>query len=869
MKKLPILLTPLVFSCYAIASTPAMVSSQDAATPNKPTTTKAHTAEKSSKNKPAKEDVIVVSSSVATQISAPFVIDAEKIKQGTIGDGNVTDLLKTSPAVQLSNSGNSGEKQGEIKPSDISIHGSVSYQNSYMLDGVNFNNDLDPADSGLGITATKVDSDEQGVYIDSRLISEVKLYDNNIPVEYGGFTGGVVDVVGRQWSHQNAGSLYYGKTHSSWNKTHVDPRIDFDSSHNDVSRPNRYQPKYSKQNYGGWLEFGLSDNVGVIISGSRRESDISSVSYIGDSVVLDANGDTAVKKLRGGMRDQTRTADSLSTKFTWEITPNTTSNFSVNYSKYNNYSFAATVANSGYDTAHKGLNTIWQLQHNFDAAKWEMTASYQRLEDVRTNDQNYFITFKSFEMVEENGETIIDWGKDIEFNSGGSGDLKTQQNNVSFKNKLTFNPIMWGMVQHAPTLGFEIAQIKARYIRDNNFFRYSYNGFHDDKGNIIGVMEPGEPSYVTAFENGKHKADYTTNSYFMDDTMEYGKFTLRPGLRIDYDDFIRHANLAPRLVGSYDVQGNGNTLLSAGVNRYYGRSMLAYALYDAQNAGLKQCYFDCDTSDLSDWMSTSDTSGLDNLKTPYNDEVSVGIDQIVSNSLWKLQYVHRESRDEVRSRPDAEDANMRIFDNSGRGSHDTLSLTVRNRLPWQFLQASHVISSSVSWQKSKSNTPKDSGYAHFDPDNKINTDKVWYEGKLINAASLPATDFNIPVKINVELTSSLPQYGLTFYNLLQWNSPRSQAVRYINRYHTDETTGTRSVEYSKEKFASFLRWDMKANWKPAFAYGANISVEANNLLNRKSVTDRYAYGVQDNGDPRVIDAYAPGRQFWVQVGYDF
>lgn len=58
-------------------------------------------------------------------------------------------------------------------------------------------------------------------------------------------------------------------------------------------------------------------------------------------------------------------------------------------------------------------------------------------------------------------------------------------------------------------------------------------------------------------------------------------------------------NLSPRLSATYDIWGTGNTLIIGGVNRYYGRSMLTYALYGAQNAGLQHCYFDCQTSEKS------------------------------------------------------------------------------------------------------------------------------------------------------------------------------------------------------------------------------------------------------------------------------
>ncbi len=63
---------------------------------------------------------------------------------------------------------------------------------------MSINNDLDPVDGSV-VTNARLSSDEQGLYVDSRLIDSVTLYDANIPVEFGGFTGGVVDATTRSW----------------------------------------------------------------------------------------------------------------------------------------------------------------------------------------------------------------------------------------------------------------------------------------------------------------------------------------------------------------------------------------------------------------------------------------------------------------------------------------------------------------------------------------------------------------------------------------------------------------------------------------------------------------------------------------------
>lgn len=79
----------------------------------------------------------------------------EDIARRPTEDGNITDLLKSNPAVQFSNHGDGSLQMGEIKPSNISIHGSVAYQNNYTLDSISTNSDLDPAEQ-TSVTTTRL-----------------------------------------------------------------------------------------------------------------------------------------------------------------------------------------------------------------------------------------------------------------------------------------------------------------------------------------------------------------------------------------------------------------------------------------------------------------------------------------------------------------------------------------------------------------------------------------------------------------------------------------------------------------------------------------------------------------------------------------
>lgn len=178
---------------------------------------------------------------------------------------------------------------------------------------------------------------------------------------------------------------------------------------------------------------------------------------------------------------------------------------------------------------------------------------------------------------------------------------------------MRFNTMEDGIgLTHKPTLGAELNYTKGTYRRDKDYFRYTYTGSIDDSGMYNGYL-----NNVTRFQAGSHAADYTNYAVFLDDNIQYGKLTIRPGIRLDRDDFVNRTNIAPRLSGNYDVFGDGKTQIIAGANRYYGRSMLTYALYGAQNDGMQLCnsYDGCSLDpNKNDWDNKKIMKDLIHLK---------------------------------------------------------------------------------------------------------------------------------------------------------------------------------------------------------------------------------------------------------------
>ncbi|MCJ8351448.1 TonB-dependent receptor plug domain-containing protein [Moritella sp.] len=798
---------------------------------------------------------VVVKDKIDPALTSQQSLSAAEIKQRPTGNGNLTDLLKSNPAIRFSNSGNNSMNQGEIKPEDISIHGSTAYQNTFNLDGMTINNDLDPANNKLGVTNSNLSSDEQGFYLDSRLIDSITVYDANIPAEFGGFTGGVIDVNSRSWQGENHASVFYRMTDSSWNKNHVDEQLNFSSGNNDASNPSRFQPKYSKKSFGAWFEAGITDDLGLVFSLSRRNSSIPMTNVGKKAVTLDKENKVIGFTTESNIKEQTRVSDNLFTKLTWYATPRTTANWSMTYSGYDSEMFMNGTANSDYSESHNGLASSLNIEHAFDFGMLDMGISIQNMQDIRDSEQNYYVSLKDY----------TDWQNPTEFSSGGPGDLTTEQQNVTANAKMTLDPLQFGNSQHTFTFGTEITQTNAKFIRDETYYRNSYQGMWDSMEWLSSA------SQVDAFFAGTYRTDYRNYSLFFDDTISIGNVNIRPGLRIDRDSFVKNTNIAPRLSTSWNVFGDGSTMLTAGLNRYYGRSMLTYALYEGQNGGLKHCYMMCEPNSeasSNDWVETNDFEGMSDLDTPYNDELAMSLQQRWNNSMIKLAYVHRNGYDEVRSRPkypgtkNPGQARIRTFDNNGKTQHDNVILSARNTQPLRWLATDNNLTASVSWQQTSSNTPMDQGYAFYDPSINLDQDKVWYDGKIIAAEDLPSTDFNAPLLVNLEWTTKINQYGLTWYNLANWQSSREQATRHENAYAIDPSTNKQVLKYESVKFASTFRWNTKLMWQPKFAKGAALSIEVNNVLNNKNATDSFVY------NDKVYRTYEAGRQFWLQASYD-
>ena len=107
---------------------------------------------------------------------------------------------------------------------------------------------------------------------------------------------------------------------------------------------------------------------------------------------------------------------------------------------------------------------------------------------------------------------------------------------------------------------------------------------------------------------------------------------------------------------------------------------------------------------------------------------------------------------------------------------------------------------------------------------------------------------------------------------LQWlcfAGADGQAVRDDGEYYAWTHEGeygpmTEQIrKYSRVDFASAWSWDTKVLYRPDWARGVGVSLEVYNVTNNRNASDVFVYkGTQ-------YKSYDPGRQFWVQLSYDY
>lgn len=801
--------------------------------------------------------------------SGLMVLDRNMLASMPAGNGDLTSALKIHPNVQFDNAQLSSKTPGEIAPANISINGAHFYQNAFVVDGIGFNNDIDPAHDNTALLDS-APGRSQGLALDIDLLENIQVYDSNVPVSFGGFTGGVVEANTRAPSKAFSGKVSIQTSRDSWTRYHIDKR---DRENFENSGNANMQPKFTKWTRRANLEGHVTDNFGLMASVSQKRSTIPLSFYSANNVA----------QMGYQEEKQKRKIDNYFLKSVWSINDRLVLESSVTHAPEVNYYFASNIMNSGVNLKSGGQQYAMKLKWDADWARVEQNLAYSVLEQSRDSDNDDYYTWRK--------STAKDWGigSSATTNSleGGYGDIEQEQKTLQYKLDINLNPWVTGAVTHNISTGLDASWSKVSYERLTEANVYvspaSTNTCVRVDGTTVGacLMSPTINGWNGQYMTSRTRYvqggfNFTTRELaaYVQNDMRMGNLKLRPGVRIDNDNYMGKTTIAPRLAMEYDLMGNQRTVFSAGANRYYGRSIYAWRLQDGRN---RLRFTDRRTAASgginAEWTQTAhaaNNSTFNQLDVPYDDEWMLGFKQQFAGLEFAFKYVNRTGKDQVvkvrgttlgqpSNNPDLLSSTYTTYTNAGRSRNDIYTLTVQPLRPLDFAGTQTSALLALDWSKSKASSPiySDTGDTYFDDD------YIQYKGRFIHYADRPADNYHRPWTARLNTTTKIESINLTVDNF----------VRYRSGYAKAGNTG-KKVEYNGQlvnvwdelEYKAVVTWDMRLGWELPVAknQAAFVNLDIFNVLDKQVVS-----AASTTNAETAVPTYEVGRQFWLEVGYRF
>lgn len=815
------------------------------------------------------------------------LIDRRAIENFAGANGDMTTLLKMHPSVRFDTSQQSSNTPGEINPADISINGAKFYQNNFMVDGISINNDLDPgASSGSRNDVSgqyRLPSNAFGIAMDADLLEEVRVYDSNVSAKYGRFNGGVIDAITRRPTEEFHGKVSAQMTKSDWTEYHINNDRMTDE---EFAKSSTYsnQPEFKKLTTRLLLEGHVTDNFGLIGNFVKKSSEIPLYSYDGG---FESAGDKT-------KHNQERNIENKMIKAFWTPDERLDMTLTLIDAPAENTYFKSNQRNSGFRIDQGGqtaaLKTIW----TGDTLTYTQQFAYKMVQSSRdadssinkqwrwSQDKNWGNPYRDGALY--SGSTSIE---------GGMGDIEQRQTGFEYNLDIQALPFNVMGSTHTLAFGMEVRRQKATYevledaygasvLRRTNAGSgtscVTASGQLDSDYCSISVDAVGtaERQYFGLLNNvrtGKVEAEQTDYALYLQDDIQIGNLKLRPGVRLDADNYMEKKTIAPRFAASYDFFGDESSVLTAGVNRYYGRNLFKYRLADGRESlrwRATRLNSSADTIlDFGPWTNFGvDESSFRKIDIPYDDEWMVGFAQQLAGLQLELKYVHRDGKDQVvRSRAsylglesgngvDSID-NYYTYTNAGQSRSQTVTLTVSPLDNIRFAGTATSFMLGLDWNRTQS---PQSNYDNLLNDDRLADEDVYFDGRLINYSELPADNFNRPWTARLNMVTSIPSLNLTWTNFLRYRGAYEQ----IFRASPDNITidGTSYENYEVGEVRAAPSWDTRVKWTLPLSDSQStyVAVDITNVTNKVN---------NIVSDTAGVISYETGRQYWLEVGYQF
>lgn len=649
---------------------------------------------------PALDDLIYQFDPVSVTAEKPEAgkasIEGKALKSLSSHTGSVTEAIKGFSGVQFSNEDISSLTGGEIRPPRVSIAGAKPYENNFLVDGMSVSNTLNP--SGLDQNTDSpnwnqlmVNGADQTIFYDASLVDSVTVFSSNVPVRYGNFLGGLVaaDLVEPRTDRWH-GQLKARHTRSQW----FDLRgVDEESETSDD------QARFRTSDLFASVDGPVNESVALLFAASRRWSVIPLRYEEDDDVFTD--------------KDQRRDNDNFFAKVL--VTPSSDLKLTLDatYAPYSEERWKSGWRDSGWKIENKAYRLGSMLEWSSGVGVLTARAAYMQHGFSRDSEAN----------VWKNDVTDPDF-----IPQGGIGDARTTSHQLD------------------AGLDFELAEFATR----DALWRIStgLDVTHENTNlwTEAARSEGTTNTYYSVTDYLEYDQTHTLNTvaWYAQTELEWGRFTLTPGLRIDYDDFSFNTDVAPRLKVELDTMGDGTLRLVSGMSRYYGGELRAYA-FDRYRPYISNRIKRSNGTVMPTSYGTDKNYEAKDLDTPYSDETMGGIVGEVMGFEYALELVHREHKKQLISKTLGDD--LYEMTNDGESTYDGITVRLDKAVETARLGNHHF---SLGATKSRTKTFNET----YDGDVKVaassgnyayDYDKVYYGGAVMDRSDMPAEDYNAPL----------------------------------------------------------------------------------------------------------------------------
>jgi hypothetical protein len=772
------------------------------------------------------------------------LLDNKKVTSTPTPTNSITDALRSNSNIQFSSNSRSSSTGGEIAPPRVSIRGSQHYENSFLINGISNNNNLNPS----GLSGTDASGEAQSLFLDTSLIESITIYTENTGAEYGGFTGGVVDAKLKD-AHTDRWHFMtkYRYTSDGLTKFHLtDSQKEINQSISEA-----YQPEFNKYEYIFSADGPINDNLGLMLSYGKQHSKIPLWS---EYDVYKSDGVTKYKEQRTQFRDNENYLIKLNTHNIDDFEASLT----ALYAPYTHRIFFSHIRDSDYDVKGGGLNIAYDMKNVLNFGILKTTLAYKKDESSVKTDKNTQWWWTTVP------DGYANWGDGTAM-EGYPGGTSLYEQSLIYKGVLEFDEIDAGLSTHSIKTGIEAEFGRAGYKRGrNNQFRggnvdNSSTGTKED-----GVIEDEQwIGHRMVYEAVDNKKTYLKSALFLEDTIEFDRYTIRPGIRLSTDTVTNNKDIAPRLFANADIFDDKTLNVYGGYNRYYGGLIIRNAVFENK-------IIDYDRGNYSEpWVKTSWEGNMDynmdGMKTPYSDEFSIGTSLNYQDTLFKFDFVKREYKDQVKLK-EKEFISLStggyqwnfINTNEGRSSYWGATLTASKE--YELGNSKHFSEFSITRSQAKSNMMGLGAISNYN-DAGYSLRYVTYDGKLTLTEDVPSPNYNSPWIITythiTELSDSL-RLGL--------NARYEKGVhgfKYLDDGGLKDPDNLNTRNYISKDFGDIFTIDLSASYDLKIKGNRlTFGLEILNLLNRKndaSYTNSYSN----------IDGYAMGRQFFANFKYEY